>query len=385
MRTLLKVTVAVLLANFLGMLLYVSINSFVLREQNHRLRNWFHDGSTIKSDQKSDYRSLAYQKALRYIELIKRDFLLDGMLVNKEISGEAIDLCDSLLFSSLYFTSLFKIGLIDEANQVWHSIENSNTSGQWLRHPKCHNKPASRDMILGLFVAFSQDAANTESHLSNLIHSVAEHRGFFSNGTFDVSYLAPGVSEFFRILAEGNKINKNEITKLPYAFSTSEFSALTTTIGYRSHLVALQLWLEMELKNSKKYNPYLPVRSPVSYIRGIFENIEQILEKDRINWISQTLFNQDPDNLFYKFLRLKSADALSRHSKNQLLAELLMMPQFPENRLPENCDRKPDYLWQRPSPEYSTKEPYCTKTYNGVDYLWMAALLLENSELPEAR
>jgi hypothetical protein len=54
-----------------------------------------------------------------------------------------------------------------------------------------------------------------------------------------------------------------------------------------------------------------------------------------------------------------------------------MKKQFPDNRLPMNCDRKADYLWQRNTNEAFEASEECTKSFHGIDFLWMAALLTE--------
>ena len=39
------------------------------------------------------------------------------------------------------------------------------------------------------------------------------------------------------------------------------------------------------------------------------------------------------------------------------------MPQFPEGRLPANCDRRADYMWQRSSREYDAHTADISKRY----------------------
>ncbi len=99
--------------------------------------------------------------------------------------------------------------------------------------------------------------------------------------------------------------------------------------------------------------------------------------RDRLNWITYRLFSADPDNLFYRFLYLRSINALTTPARIRMMDALLAMPQFPATRLPTSCDRRADFLWQRDSREYylQSREPYC-QHFNGVDFLWMAANLI---------
>ncbi len=84
------------------------------------------------------------------------------------------------------------------------------------------------------------------------------------------------------------------------------------------------------------------------------------------------------DGLFNRFLRLKSAGALNKASRYKLMLSLAnMKKQFPDNRLPMNCDRKADYLWQRNIEESFEFSEECDKSFNGTDFLWMAALLTD--------
>jgi hypothetical protein len=70
-------------------------------------------------------------------------------------------------------------------------------------------------------------------------------------------------------------------------------------------------------------------------------------------------------------------NAMNSNLAHKMLEDLLAMPQFPVDQLPTNCDRKADYLWQRKSEEYQPRSSNCHITYNGTDFLWMTALLLE--------
>ena len=99
--------------------------------------------------------------------------------------------------------------------------------------------------------------------------------------------------------------------------------------------------------------------------------------QQRWSWLAQRLVDRDAKNLFFRWLRLAAADALSPRARLAMLRELDAMPQFPQDRLPDACDRRADYLWQRSSSEYMARETKdCVRRFSGVDYLWMASLLI---------
>ena len=303
------------------------------------------------------------------------------MVVNRYLDGTPKDICDSLLFTSLYFISLKKLGYLNKAEQVWFNIEASQTKGKWLRHPDCPATPTSRDMILGVLAAFTQEVPNMRSHLVHTLQFVRKNRGFIANGRPDISFLAPGVAEFFRIYANALQISPgSRPLNIQLAFPTSEFSTLLADPGYRTHLIALQSWIELELREKAHYREHLGHRQALAALKPLTKITGIDPRPQRISWITQTIYGENRDNLFFKYLRLKSAGALTRSVRSKLISDLLAMPQFPSDRLPEDCDRKADYLWQRASDEYHKASPTCRVSFNGVDFLWMAALLLDHHE-----
>ncbi len=353
---------------------YILANSVSLYIQNNRYKQW------AQSLKLPDSQAQKLDQELRtrvdvYIREIEKTFLLDGMIISRDITGSPIDVCDSLLFSSLYFTALKKLGYNVEAERIWQAINKSNDKGQWFRHPQCR-EATSRDMLLGLLLAFTQKD-DIKAALSKTIDFVVNNNGFISNGRFDVSYLTPGVAEYLRILAEANGLDYDQINALPYSFSTSEFSALGAPPGYSAHLIGLETFLEMELRSKPELAHLVEFRNSIMLIDAISKFTGISPERARISWVMEQIYEADSDNLFFKFMRLKAADALTNESRHLLMAELLAMPQFPASRLPENCDRSADYLWQRSSVEYYKKSDFCSYTFNGLDFVWMTALLLD--------
>jgi hypothetical protein len=304
------------------------------------------------------------------------------MVVNRKAAGFAVDFCDSLLFSSLRFIALKKLGYESDAKLAWQSIEKSQNQGHWHRHPACR-KHTSRDMIIGVLAALTQKPNNYRSHLTNFLDYMDANKGFVSTGPFYVSLLSPSVAEIVRIMARMEGIKNRALPdSVRSSFSTLELNAAVMPGDYRAHLIALQTWIELELideNNAIDLNIRTAIRDLTSFTKPFTINT---LYRQRREYVTQKLVEIDPNNLFYRYLRIRAASALTPIIAEKLLAELLAMPQFPPNHLPMNCDRQPDYLWQRPSDTYEKKSATCDVTYNGVDFLWMTALLLE--KLPAA-
>ena len=86
----------------------------------------------------------AVRRVLLYERLIQKNHLYMGMVVNRDHYGIHRSECDSLLFSSLRFVALKKLGIEDEAWLAWESIKEANDQGKWHRHPKCRRRSTSR-------------------------------------------------------------------------------------------------------------------------------------------------------------------------------------------------------------------------------------------------
>lgn len=325
----------------------------------------------------------ALQRIDTYEQLIKKNYLIDGMLVNRSIDGTPIDHCDSLLFSSLRFIALKKLGRIDDANAAWTAIAKSRDKGKWFRHPQCKNA-TSRDMILGVVAALTQKPSDTKAIITDLLLEIGQNGGFFANGPFYVSFISPGLAFLLYQISQVNAISMHNFPSLvEYSFSTVEWDSLTSVRGYRSHLIALATWVELELSKSS------PVQRSDLNSRAVIASLAPILSpftnepiiSQRLQWVAYNLSILDRDNLFFVWLRLKASGLLNDATRLKLLERLLAMPQFPRDGLPSNCTRQADYLWQRNSKEYYRGNENCTKTFNGVDFIWMASLLLDDSSL----
>lgn len=312
-----------------------------------------------------------------YINEIESEHILDGMITHRRVSGEYSGLCDSLLFSSIYYVSLRKLGYESLARQRWSELRESQISGNWFRHPRCLHPPPSRDMILGLLMSLSQKPESYADELRGLLAQITASGGFFGEGNLFVSYLLPGVAENIRRLARSLDIPNSELpSAVREGFSTMEWSVAWTKRGYRSHLHGLNLWLEEEVvrHHPNPVSERTAISSVAPFLR--FATIEPI-DLQRMNYVAQELYEKNPKNLFFKILRFRTAEAWSDSIRFHLIQELLAMSSFPHDRLPNNCDRKADYLWQRADDEATTENKYCTEIFNGVDFLWAAALLYE--------
>ena len=301
------------------------------------------------------------------------------MVVNRGGDGTMLDQCDSLLFSSLRFVSLDKLGLEDRAMNAWTAIERSQDQGTWLRHPRCYQS-TSRDMLLGLLMAMTRSPPHYRDHLNRLMQNVTENNGYFGTGPVYVSYLSPGLARLIATLAfyagEGSTVIPSNVA---YGYSTAELEVLLTPAGFTSHLGGLTAWLEMELISQNKAptdDRQLHLLSAADWLLIPFSTTS--LTNQRLEWITQQLVTSDPQNLFFRYLRLRSAGALTNAMRLKLLAELLDMGQFPSDRLPMDCDRRSDYLWQREDKAVNREPIACNVHFSGVDFLWMTALLLED-------
>lgn len=320
---------------------------------------------------------LAREKALLYDDFIEEG--LDyGMVVGRHADGRPSGECDSLLFSSLRYAALMKLGWQDKAHRAWRGIENAFELDRWVRHPKCRRKSTSRDMIVGLLVAMTQNPPAEVRRLQQLLDIVNKTGGSVDDGPFYVSRLSPGIGEIMRLMSKQYGVPLRDVPEeVRMGFSTLELDTWMARPGYAAHLNALTLWIELELMHNQ----------PRSGLRSLSELIDTVmgplgspkLRDQRWEFVGHKLASLDRQNLFFEWMELRSAGALTWKTQAQLLQKLLDMPQFPNDHLPQNCDRKADYLWQRASVEYAKKPKWgCTETFTGVDLLWMVALLTEN-------
>ena len=319
----------------------------------------------IASDSLQRLRREALSRAALYDELIKRDMLLDGMVIHRDANGAPEGVCDSLMFSSLRFYALTKLGFKKSADDAWNGILGSRDGAQWRRHPRCA-KSLSRDMIMGVLVALSADPEGGDTVFRSMLAEIDRNGGFVGDGPFYVSWLSPGVAGLLRMEAERRGVPYGE---WPWILKQSF-----------SHLAALGLWLEM---NHTKSGALMNPRSLLGRLERIVAgggDLDTTLDKQRREWISGRLRSLSGSNLFFEWLDESATGVLNPEAESRLLSDLLSMPQFPSNRLPMDCDRDADYIWQRREGESIPVAKRCGETWSGVDFLWMAAVLGASSD-----
>ena len=189
--------------------------------------------------------------------------------------------------------------------------------------------------------------------------------------------MTPGIAENFRRVSRLYPAVKNQPDVVKMGFSTLEMDVFFSGKGFSSHLIALQIWLEMEINELyKKSGLWRGPRSVLWEVANILSPwTEENMYKQRHLWLTQKLVELDSKNLFYRWLRLRAGGVLGPSVRLAMMEELLEMPQFPEDSLPGNCHRRADYMWQRDSEEFTPVSRECTMQFSGVDFLWMAALM----------
>ncbi len=133
-----------------------------------------------------DLSGFAKARAMQYEEWLEASHLERGLVVGRDLdSGKATSTCDSLLFSSLRYVALRKLGLVNEADKAFRTIERENfVNGRWVRHPNCKRKAASRDMIVGLMAALSQEPKGHDEAFAKLMGVIARTGGPVDDGPF---------------------------------------------------------------------------------------------------------------------------------------------------------------------------------------------------------
>lgn len=338
------------------------------------LRRWGdYAGSELAPAKWEEMRQELHRRSIFYHDEVLRTHLVKGMVVNRTTDGEALDLCDSLLFSSLLYVGLRNLGEDLRAKELWRAINRSRDGPKWWRHPDCR-RAISRDMILGLLVAISQLPAGASDLVRDLLVYTDINRGFFGEGHLGLSNVTPGLGEALRRVRAGMKSDLDAVRPFffDFSFSTIEFDSNFVGRGYQAHLIGLSLWLEMQLEESE-------VRSPIAFLDRLFDlfTLESLMSQ-RQRYVAGRLVQIDPYNLFFRWLKISSVGSINHGTRSILASDLLRMPQFPEDRLPKDCDRKADYLWQRNSVEYLGR-PSCRRIYNAVDFIWLAGLLYADS------
>lgn len=347
-------------------------NSRYLSQSDAFLKDWTSHLVPVSS---SDWDQLVletYRRVHVYEQEIEKNHLSQGMLVNRRADGRVLDECDSLLFSSLRYVSLKKLGFEEKSLTAWQAIEKSQKNGLWFRHPDCTWQDASRDMMAGLIAALAQRPPGYQKHLLSLFDYLKKNMGFFGEGPPYLSFMTPQLALELKQMALDNGMEYPLF--LETGFSTLEWESLFLKRGYQSHLTSLHAWLSMEYAN--KY-PQKVDKSIAFHALSVLDFLNKDKAFDqRMKWISYNLVSLDGKNLFFRWLRFKASGLDTRELRARLLQELLSMREFPSGSLPQDCDRYADYLWQRDSIEYKAQEKPCGDTFSGVDFLWMAALLL---------
>jgi len=329
----------------------------------------------INSDTLYRLRREALSRAALYDELIKKNMLLDGMVVNRNAEGEAEGICDSLLFSSLRFYALKRLGFEDSARAAWNGVLGSRSGAQWQRHPRC-GKSLSRDMLMGVLVALRADPEHGTSVFRSMLSEIDRQKGFIGDGPFYVSWLSPGVAGLVRMEAERRQVAFEEWPWiLKQSFSSIEYDSIFLKEGYQSHLTGLGLWLELDHKQKMEWFNPRSLLGLIGRLTGEGGEFDTSFDDRRRQWIAGRLSSLSGANLFFDWLEHKVNGIDDINSEIKLLSELLSMPQFPAVRLPMDCDRAADYVWQRRDKEAIPVAQHCGRTYAGVDFLWMAAIL----------
>lgn len=337
-------------------------------------------------------RGRLVSKSLFYERHINERMLKSGMVANRMLDdGSPQSLCDSLLFSSLRFAALKMLGFQTTADLAWNAILLSRKGDRWIRHPECAEQPTSRDMMAGLVIALTQKPSGYRDTLHLLLKQLNRDRGYASSGPFYVSFVAPHFGDVLRQLSELESLSKKDwpwIVKK--GFSTVEFSALFNQRGYEAHLSALSIWTELEIMRlSAGGDRPVAAKSLFDIVFGPSSLGAAKFSKGRLAWAAKRLLTIDEINLFFRFLASKfdTRESVQERARTLLSfsTELLDKNAFPGFRLPLDCDRKADYLWQRDSKEYKPKigvgvgtNPSCEEEYSGVDFLWMAALIVRD-------
>ncbi len=317
----------------------------------------------------------ALSRAALYESLIEQNMLVDGMVIHRGVKGEAEGLCDSLLFSSLRFYALKNLGFTRQADDAWAAIMGSRDGAQWRRHPRC-GKSLSRDMVMGVLVALQADPVNGDAVFLDMLREIDRRWGFVGDGPFYVSWLSPGIAGLLRMEAERRGVPYDDWPWImKQSFSSIEYDAMFLGEGYVSHLAGLGVMLEMSFaQRNDEFNPRSLLGHVQRFISGT-PGFDTQLDAQRRQWITGKLRHISGANLFFEWLDQKSYGVYSGTSEGDLLARLLAMPQFPADRLPMDCHRDADYLWQRREAEALPVTQTCQRVWSGVDFLWMAALL----------
>lgn len=371
----------VILFIFFLIISQIVTSNVATRAGNESLVMWSNTLKKITPDEQKILIKRTLDRVQTYELYLQNVHLSSGMVISRSlIDRTEKDLCDSLLFSSIRYVSLKKLGFLEESQKAWSAIERSRKNGFWLRHPKCSRKSLSRDMLSGLLLALLQNPPRSREFLQHLVNQLDQKSGYFSHGPVYVSYLTPGLGKIIRLLGDFYELPTDSFPDIiKRGYSTNELSVILLKPGYEAHLAGLALWIELEIME------ILKIKEKPGVLEHFFNAFIRPFSKGDLtsqsfSWTAKRLFEIDPKNLFFVYLRLRAAGAMNSETASRLLQMLLDMKEFPLTRLPTDCDRRSDYLWQRSSKNYQNRSVKCSYQYPGVDFTWMASLLLTSMD-----
>ena len=340
----------------------------------------------VTRDQRTEYR--LFRNSLLLAKNIQKHYLYKGGVVERDSKMNPEGLCDSLLFTSLRYVSLVKLGLKENYQKAFDDLlrfEQPPLSGRWIRHPDCPNHQLSRDMFLGLLLALNENPSKKEARKIYLrtLKRVEKNNGWISRPRFSVGLLTGSMRENMRLLAIKLDIDPEAHDVTRYSFSERDFTLPITPRGFQLHLHGLGLLLEESLRKELSVRKKVKIRSITTsaawFLDSLFRekrNLGPIFEGYRYKVLTKRLYEKDINNYFFEFLFKHSFDL--PYLKTSLMAKdyLSFLPS--RARIHSSCDRNADYLWQRDSRQWDkTEVGFCSRTYSGVDVLFMNALYFE--------
>jgi hypothetical protein len=294
-----------------------------------------------------------YKQGMRIAADIEERALVDGMVINL-INDVPVDFCDSLLFSSLRVAGLRFLGANDQADEALAALRKSEFApGEWRRHPRC-GKTLSRDMTLGLTILMVLDPSGMHDEYLRLMDYVRRSKGFVSHTVSFTGLLNPEHGLRFAHIGRLLGVAEQDLPLAArFGMSRMSWSSTPSGVGYTRHLDGLLLFADLLLWQKGITPP---------------ENAHELAAR---------LARGNPDNLFFVFLdkAYRGAGYLSASDRRALAELLLASPYFPDEGLPNSCHRFADYLWQRSFADYRILDQSCSKTFSGVDYLFLSGLI----------
>ena len=377
-----------------------AVDAYFVIHGGPRLARPLYRGGKIEIAKETDPSAtiLLRRRSVLYASLMASEGFFEGGMVTNLAGGDQSSFssqprlegeCDSLLFTGLYYAAMSRLVpeesrdvISHEGTSVLMSMREPST-GYWRRHPKCNDTPTSRDMMLGLL--FAADALeHSQIVLRTLFWDLGRHGGFFDDGPINLSFLSPGLMRLLSDMADRRGIDPlprffvDETLQSPQtftmrmtglyrrlSFSTLDFDAIVPQRGFRSHLIALTILMEHASL----------LRSNAGSLDG-----QSAIALWRLRLLAMRLFRSDPQNLLYEAVYLKTVNQLDIN-RDRLAGRILAMPEFPPGRLPTDCDRGADFLWQRDSEQWAgpakSSDQACLPSvhYSGVDLIFITSIV----------